>query len=259
MKIRLLGWESEGLRCPDVKVELAKSGYKKVALIQMPNGTGKTTTLNLIRAALTGEAQNWDGDQVNQYKRRDSDIPVGKFILRLSVDDKPLTFDLKLDFSEGGVIYRTTSPATGGVVDGWKPPVSVRRFLTERFVNLFVFDGELANKMLDSKQARAEEAIDALCQLELLEEIRNVAEIHWQQATKEKGAKTASGLTWWRTRKDVLEEKYNKLLSIRAKASSDLKELKGEIAKSKKLRETFLNEDESKKNDLASFLLKDAQ
>lgn len=46
--IALLGWEAHNLRCPDHKIELSPSRESKpfrVTLIQMPNGTGKTTTL----------------------------------------------------------------------------------------------------------------------------------------------------------------------------------------------------------------------
>jgi DNA sulfur modification protein DndD len=60
MKIELAGWSSEGLRCPDVEIELMTGDrIAPVSLIQMPNGTGKTTTLTMIRAAMNGEAQGW--------------------------------------------------------------------------------------------------------------------------------------------------------------------------------------------------------
>jgi ABC-type branched-subunit amino acid transport system ATPase component len=49
MKIELFGWSSRGLRCPDVDVELTLHGkVAPVSLIQMPNGTGKTTTLDCL-------------------------------------------------------------------------------------------------------------------------------------------------------------------------------------------------------------------
>ena len=101
MKISLLGWESEGLRCPDAKIDLGSvHSVPKVSLIQMPNGTGKTTTLTLIRAALTGEAVDWDRERVLQLQQRDDAKKTsGKFILRLAIDDQPLIFDLHCDFT----------------------------------------------------------------------------------------------------------------------------------------------------------------
>jgi len=248
MKIRLLGWESSGLRCPDARVNLAEGGICKVSLIQMPNGTGKTTTLSLLKVALTGRARDWEPDQVMQFARRRDAQPAGKFLVRLSVDDKPLTFELSFDFIEGGIRYRTTSPGAGGVSEGWKPPDDVRRFLTSRFVDLFVFDGELANKMLDPHQSRAEEAIDALCQLDLLDAVRREAELSWQRLTKDKGAKTETGLAMWKSKEKTLAERLNVLKINQKKAQDELtaliknvstieKSIKGRIAEDKTLRD----------------------
>ena len=54
--MRILGWKAEGLRCPDHDIDFSAdtNEINPVTLIQMPNGTGKTTTLNLLRAALSG-------------------------------------------------------------------------------------------------------------------------------------------------------------------------------------------------------------
>jgi DNA sulfur modification protein DndD len=59
MQISLAGWAVSGMRCPDITIDLTgKNGTPaRVALVQMPNGTGKTTTLNLLRAALTAAAR----------------------------------------------------------------------------------------------------------------------------------------------------------------------------------------------------------
>ena len=52
--IRLLGWSAQGFRCPDHKVSLQRSERTPytVSLLQMPNGTGKTTTLELYMALM---------------------------------------------------------------------------------------------------------------------------------------------------------------------------------------------------------------
>ena len=69
MKIQLLGWESRGLRCPDLNIDFTIGGrVPKVGLLQMPNGVGKTTTLACLRAALDGSATDWNagpGSEVN--------------------------------------------------------------------------------------------------------------------------------------------------------------------------------------------------
>ena len=54
--IKILRWKATGLRCPDheFSFESTAGNVHPLTLIQMPNGTGKTTTLTLIRAALSG-------------------------------------------------------------------------------------------------------------------------------------------------------------------------------------------------------------
>src|SRR5438045_6977707 len=118
MKIRLLGWESKGLRCPDASIVLGQNAGEvpRVALIQMPNGTGKTTTLLLLKAALTGEAKGWAPEKVMQLRRPGAKDAVGRFVVRLSVDGKPLVFDLHVDFADGAINYRTSFASAGGVV-----------------------------------------------------------------------------------------------------------------------------------------------
>jgi DNA sulfur modification protein DndD len=212
MKIRLLGWDSERLRSPDMKIRFGtKTSLPRVTLLQMPNGTGKTTTLSLLKAALVGNAETWPRDRVLEYAPREKVPSDGRFTVYLLLDDHPLTIEVTLNFLDGGVTYRTTSPAAGGVRDGWHPPSEVRRFLTERFVSLFVFDGELAHRMLDPTQQRAEEAIDALCQLDLLDRVAEAAEVSWERATKGGGARTETGLSGVKNREKLLDTRLKGL------------------------------------------------
>lgn len=231
MKIRLLGWESTGLRCPDVRVVLGtEKAVPSVSLIQMPNGTGKTTTLSLLRAALTGEARDWDADKIAQFSARDRKASTGRLVVRLTVDGAPLTFDLQLDFAEGVAHYRTTSPSAGGVVPDWHPPRHVKRFLSEKFVGLFIFDGELASRLLRAAEARAEEAIDALCQLDLVDDVAGVAEATWTRMTKEKGAKTTQGLAIWKNKEDALTRQMTKVRRGEAKYAEELEKIDAELS-----------------------------
>ena len=96
MQINLSGWACSGLRCPDVELTLVGATGKpaKVALIQMPNGTGKTTTLELLKATLTGEAVAWTEDKVRSYRRHGDTEEKGRFRVDLLIDDRPLTFEL---------------------------------------------------------------------------------------------------------------------------------------------------------------------
>lgn len=197
MKIEIIGWSCTGFRCPDMSVLLTNGGViPRVALIQMPNGTGKTTTLNLLKATLTGEAKDWTPGKVAEFRRSSDSASTGNFEVELRVDERPLTLGLELDFEIGKASYSTRSPDVGGYNRDWTPPPGVRRFLTRKFVDLFIFDGELANRLLSADESRADEAIEALCQLDLLDDIRSNAQKFWEeQALAAGGASTSKGLT----------------------------------------------------------------
>ena len=255
MKIDVVGWETSGFRCPDMTVDITKDGTAPVhiALIQMPNGTGKTTTLNIMRAAMNGEAESWNSEKIKAFRRPGENISEGRFILKLRVDERPLTFELTLDYEEGAARYRTTAPGSGGVSKGWVPPPAVRRFLDERFVRLFVFDGEFADRLLDPRESEADKAIDALCQLYLIGNIRHKALEHWQEATKKSGVKTDKGLNMWRNRAAKLrasvkktEKAGIKAKEINEKLTKDINELEIKISERFGSQESLRQELETK-------------
>lgn len=174
VQLNILGWSASNLRCPDHEISLCPQNTQipyKVTFIQMPNGTGKTTTLELLRATLSGSAQQWTSEQIGEFRNNNNLAESGLFIVRLSLNNKLLTFELEFDFKRKKVKYRTTN--SSGIQNGFFPPPIIRKFLNSEFVNLFIFDGELARNLLDSKQTRARDAIDALFQLSLLEEVAN--------------------------------------------------------------------------------------
>lgn len=224
MQIKLLGWETQGLRCPDVNIDLkGKDGSPApVALIQMPNGTGKTTMLELLRAALSGEGQTWPPDKVRDFRRPGSDNPSGSFRVTLLLDGKPLTFEMMLGFDNATVTYRSTWPGEGGVKNSWQPPPSVRQFLTREFLGLFIFDGEFADELLSQGVGRADEAIGALCQLDLLGSVSSMADLQWDKATSQGGPKSAAALEKLNKERDLLETRQSKLEKARAAAVEKL-------------------------------------
>lgn len=196
MQVNLAGWTSRGLRCPDITIDLTgrHGSPAQVALIQMPNGTGKTTTLSLLRAALTGRAMQWKPDEIRELRRPGANNDTGEFRVTLHVDGKPLTFELSLDFEAGTAAYRTTRSSSGGVVRRWDPPAAMLKFLTPEFLDLFMFDGEFADELLKPAGDRADEAIGALCQLNLLSDVDDTVERQWKEATSQGGPKSAAAL-----------------------------------------------------------------
>lgn len=229
MRLQILGWESNGLRCADSKIDLESGGIKKLNLIQMPNGTGKTTTLGLIQAAMTGDANTWSPKKIQKYKSRNKDNEQGKFTLHLQIDDNRLSFDLTIDFEQNEVIYRTSSSKIGGAVEGWKPPSEYRRFLVKSFVGLFIFDGELSKKLLDENETQAEKAIDALCQLYLLDEVINKLDAIWDRAVDKTEAKTTQGLKMWQNKFSTLNTQKDFLDTKKTESEKEILTLKTQI------------------------------
>lgn len=224
MKINLAGWESEGLRCPDIKIDLmVGDNPAKVALVQMPNGTGKTTSLQMLTATLNGSAADWSPTAIRELRRPDDPRTKGRFRVDLRIEGKPLTFELVLDFEEGQVSYRTTMPATGGVTPKWEPPPGVRRFFSPAFIQLFVFDGEFADRLLKENDDAAERAIDALCQLYLLDDLSEFSRSEWTKAVDTGGGGTTSAAkTLAQNRLQRIQKQKRKIIEMRAKAAHEL-------------------------------------
>lgn len=176
MILRILGWQSKGMRCPDAKVTLATRN--KVDLFLMNNGTGKTTTLNLIQMALTGEKDigvitaDLNGEDIRSQPfelLHMDNMDRGTFTLDLLINRKEYSITISIDRKENIVNIRTSSPEIGGDQAGWRPPNEAKPFLNLDFVKLFVFDGEKAARLF-KKGKGAKKAIDLLCQFHILDQ-----------------------------------------------------------------------------------------
>lgn len=226
--LRILGWTAEGLRCPDHDVNCCGADGKPfaVSLIQMPNGTGKTTTLSLLRAALSGAGADgaWETGRVREYRKKGSTNPTGTFTLRLALNEKRLTIIMEFDFDAGRIEFRTTFGS--GQESGFRPPLELRRFMSEDFVNFFVFDGELADNLLSKKHTDAEKAVESLFQVHLLNRMAGKVSEYWDEKTRDVTAKDDRGYTRrknlldkWRSRLGALEE-AKRVLGESIKATS---------------------------------------
>ncbi|WP_158926280.1 CxC ATPase DNA modification system associated small protein [Acidisphaera sp. S103] len=260
VRIDIAGWSASGLRCPDVVIDLIgpASATPKVTLLQMPNGTGKTTTLEMLIATLSGAATSWDEKLVRSYRRKGDDGELGTFVVSLLVDGRPLSIELILDFEMGSARYRTTNPGSRGVEDSWSPTPLVRRFLAKEFLGLFVFNGEFAARLLDERQTAngkrqtangkrqtangkrqtangkrqtaADDAIDALCQLYLLDEVEDFVEQEWSRRTRQAGAKSDGALARLRTKLADMTTRRAIIVQGRAKAEGQVRDTAAEIA-----------------------------
>ncbi len=253
--MRILGWQAQGLRCPDHEIDCCKSDDTPfpVTLIQMPNGTGKTTTLDLLRAALSGEADKdkWDSSTVRALRKKNSHLEDGLFELRLTLNGKRLTIRMEFDFETGCIAYKTTWGS--GQHDGFNPPFELRQFMNTRFVNFYVFNGELADNLLDTKQTKAELAVENLFQIRLLRLMANKVSDYWDEQTRNVTAKDKKGYV---RRKNLLDEWKGRLATLESekdKLNKCLEDRINQLHRQKELydREIEKNEDRTKEIEAA--------
>jgi DNA polymerase III delta prime subunit len=163
----------------------------------MPNGTGKTTTLHLLRAALSGEAESnrgaWQALEVRALCKRGNENGTGTFRVTLLVDGRRITICLNFDFDQGTVGYTTTLPS--GMKNGFRPPPGVEKFFLPQFVNFYVFDGELAEHLLSRDYTDAQTVIENLFQLSLFSEVTTAIRLYYDAQTAGRSATEERGLT----------------------------------------------------------------
>jgi len=232
----VLGWESKGLRCPDhaLNFEVRPEEPWPVTLIQMPNGTGKTTTLHLLRGTLSGAFEDrgiWPTEKIRQLQKKDFDDDVGQFRVDLLVVDRRLTITVDFDFGEGTAAYKTSYGS--GQTNGFNPPKIVQRFLRSGFVNFFAFDGELADQLLSHDHTDAERAIEDLFQLSIFNGMASAIDDYWDSqtsgrtATKEKGySRRKKRVEWLRKRLEELTLKRDEKVHEKTEIWVELKKVR---------------------------------
>ena len=206
--MRILGWKAEGLRCPDHEISCVDSDGQPfpISLIQMPNGTGKTTTLALLRAALSGAAAQpgWDRQRISEYRKKNGSSTDGYFEVRLLLNDRRATILMEFDFENGRVSYKTTHGP--GRREGFNPPSDFRRFMNENFVNFYVFDGELAQQLLDREYTDAQVVVENLFQMNAFDAMARKVGEYWDAKTQTVNATEERGLA----------RRQNRLASLRS-------------------------------------------
>jgi DNA sulfur modification protein DndD len=173
MDVRILGWRYQNIRgMRDVTIDLGDQP-PRWTLIQMPNGTGKTTTLTLMRVALSDEELSVPN--IRSF-RPDDQTDAGEFQLRLSVDGERCWLFVKFDYDTGTLRRFTSRAATdaGGLETGRRLKGNLQDLLTPAFTRLFIFDGELAKSIRDLGKDEAARAIHTLYRLDRVD--------HWGRA-----------------------------------------------------------------------------
>lgn len=181
-------------RITDLKISFVNSTGNIINnnFIMMANGTGKTTTMALLKGLFDGKAVDWDEDKVKSFAPTTRASDTGEFSITVKFDDRQYKYFLCLDFKAGVAVIKTTTTEIGGQEEGRHLPDSVKDIFSSEFVNRFIFDGEQAEKTMDSSSNEAEETIKYLYRLDKLDHIiannqRILTEI--QDAEGAKGSK----------------------------------------------------------------------
>ena len=82
--------------------------------IMMANGTGKTTTMTLIKGIFDGSAADWPATKVRSFAPTLTEADTGEFSITVKFDDKRYKYFLTLDYKNGTAQIDTQTSVTGG-------------------------------------------------------------------------------------------------------------------------------------------------
>lgn len=215
MKMSIMGIEYKNIRkIKELKLSFVNPEGDIINnnFIMMANGTGKTTTMELLKGLFDGSAAEWKSNQVKSFAPSAGTSDNGEFSITVKFDDRRYKYFLCFDYRAGHAVIKTTTTEIGGQEDGRNLPTALSNIFTSEFVSRFVFDGEQAKKTMDSSSNEAEETIKYLYRLDKLDDIlatnqRILVEI--QDAEESNGSKTS--LSNLRTRQEKVRQTIQKL------------------------------------------------
>lgn len=226
MKMTILAIEYKNIRkITSLRLSFVKNDGSiiKNSFIMMANGTGKTTTMELIKGLLDGTATNWTATKVRSFSPTLTEADTGEFSITVKFDDRQYKYFLSMNYIDG-TIQVETSALPRGREAGLRLPESIRGIFTPEFVRRFVLDGEQAAKSMDSSSNEADETIRYLYRLDELDAILAANQKILTEIQNAEGkCGTSSSLSNLRTRQKSVEKS-------RAKLSARCGELRKQIA-----------------------------
>ena len=158
MKLNLLAWKCEGLRCPDFEFELNKNGNALATFLQMPNGTGKTTTLRLLKRSLY--KHEFKSTEIEEYQAKKKEFKKkGFFQAKFEVEGKIFYTQITFDFEKQDYSY-WSSTSDEGFKNVFQLPSEIENVVDKELIDLLFVDLELDVKpMFRSHQTGAQEAL----------------------------------------------------------------------------------------------------
>lgn len=247
MKMSILGIEYKNIRkIADLKLSFVDATGNVINnnFIMMANGTGKTTTMTLLKGLLDGTAVEWSASDVKSFAPTTGVSDAGEFSITVKFDERQYKYFLCLDYRAGVATINTTTTVNGGYEEGRHLPDSLKDIFSPEFVSRFVFDGEQAKKTMDSSSNEAEETIKYLYRLDKLDNIiasnqRILTEI--QEAEGAKGSK--GSLSNLKTRRDsvckIIETLKDKAKKLKADIEEYQTEQESKIARRNELDKNY--------------------
>lgn len=228
MKMSIFEIEYRNIRkINDLKIPFVNDNGEiiKNNFIMMANGTGKTTTMTLLKGLFDGMAPSWSSEKIKSFAPTITGAEHGEFAVTVKFDEKRYKYVLFLDYKAGTAEISTIASAIGGRESGRHLPESLRSIFSPKFVRRFIFDGEQAEKTLDSSSNEADETIKYLYRLDKLDEIVAANQKILTDIQDTEGNKgSASSIKNLRTRQSSVNDTITRLKARRDRLRIDIKE-----------------------------------
>jgi DNA repair exonuclease SbcCD ATPase subunit len=258
MNLRIEEIQYENIReFKDLEIDFTKANQNDVhhiSLVQMPNGTGKTTTMQLIRQLILGvelpEAEVYDYEP-------DFDASEGEFMIGFRSGSDRFRVHMHLDYDVGTVHYTHSYPQRegGGKNNGHFMPMELDSALTENFVDLFVFNGELTDEFIETSENKAEAALKIVNRLDRIEGQRDLVEtvVEKRRGESEEDTETEQGLKMARTNLRKRENKLTELNKKRDSLQSAIEDHDKKIKEKKKKRDDIIAKEGDKLDEYKEY------
>lgn len=248
MDLKITGIRYENIReFKEVELDFTNESSDNphhISLVQMPNGTGKTTTMNLIRILLLGK--DIDQEKVRSFQPSGFDATEGAFEADFVSSSGPFTLRLELDYQVGDHSYRHIIPQEvgGGDRAGHFLPTELNNVTTEDFVDLFVFNGELTEEFIETGSNEAENALKIVNFLDRLENQKNQIEQVVQERQENANVTTEKGYHNIQTRLQTTKQKLEELQNKRDRLEKEIDRHNQKVNELEKRRKGILAENE---------------
>lgn len=243
MKMSIIEFEYRNIRkISSLKISFLNNEGNVIEnnFIMMANGTGKTTTMSLIKGLLDGTAAEWTSAEVKSYSPTLTSAECGEFSMTVKFNDKIYKYFLSLDYMNGVAKIETLAPPSGRD-PGLRLPEALKGIFTSEFVSRFVFDGEQAKKSMDRTSNEADETIRYLYRLDELDTIISMNNDILQeiQNAEDGGRGTDSSLSNLRSRREKIQDSIKLLEKKQKEYNTNISRYEKEKAEKEKQRQEF--------------------